>query len=68
MKEGQRACPAVTMLEGGPLPPGVAALARRRCEGMLKRGKHAPLLNLLAACYLLGVEDVADALDHEARR
>ena len=44
------------------LPPGVAALARRRAEEILRRSLNASLRDIVAAAYLVGVEDCSDAL------
>lgn len=67
MKPGERSSYAISAMTGGPLPPGIRRLALKRAADLMTRGAmYASLPDLLAAAYLLGVEDAADALDREA--
>ena len=69
MKRDTRPSLAGRALFGGPLPAGVARIARFRAKEILSRGaQHCRLVDMLAAAYLLGVEDAGDAIEHEAIR
>ncbi|HKV10732.1 MAG TPA: hypothetical protein VJ725_21505 [Thermoanaerobaculia bacterium] len=66
MKEGQRNSPTVSVLFADTPPPpevkGALEVARRRTGDLLRHGRRfASLDDLLAACYLLGIEDIAEA-------
>ena len=64
MKTATRKSLAFNILLNESLPEGVLKIARGRARGILTCGAaSARLVDLLAAAYLLGVEDAGDALE-----